>query len=141
VGNEYSSEESDSDFDEEESNSDDGENGYSNGSSNGEEYDRHNYHNLTKPPSLALMEKEPQLEELADLVGLHAASLYMEPFHTGRSDLSLLVYFSGILGFSSDGLTFQRPSTFIPKLSSLVYSIRLVLLKKTLLRHAHPYIG
>jgi hypothetical protein len=51
------------------------------------------------------------------------------------------VYFSGVLGISSDGSTFERPINYTPRLSGLVYYARLFILESTLPRFAHPYVG
>ncbi len=83
----------------------------------------------------------PALEQLGDLIGLLAAAFCKEEFYDGRAASTLLVYFSGVLGFSPDGHTFQRPTNYTSKLSALIYCIRLVLLEATLPRRAHPYIG
>jgi hypothetical protein len=55
----------------------------------------------------------------------------------GNASSTLLVYFSGILGFSVSGLTFERLRNYTPKLSGLVYYIRLCMLKATLPRFEH----
>jgi len=54
---------------------------------------------------------------------------------------TLLVYFSGILGVSTDGSTFKRPRNYTPKLSGLIYCIRLIVLESILPRFAHSFIG
>lgn len=47
--------------------------------------------------------------------------LVTEEYKDGRSALTLLVYFSGVLGILIDGLTFKRPSNYTLKLSGLIY--------------------
>ena len=55
----------------------------------------------------------------------------------GNASSTLLIYFSGILGFSTSGLTFERPRNYTPKLCSLIYRMRLCMLEATLPRFEH----
>ena len=54
--------------------------------------------------------------ELADFEGSLLASFCTESFVDGRSSLTLLVYFSGLLGFVYPGTTFES-RRFIPRSS------------------------
>jgi hypothetical protein len=78
---------------------------------------------------------------LADLLGQVSTLLATEEFTDGRSSSTLLVYFSGILGFSADVSTFRRPRNYTSHLSALIHSIRLLCLETTLPRYAHVYVG
>jgi hypothetical protein len=49
-----------------------------------------------------------------------------------------LIYFASVLGISTYGLTFERPSNYTPKLYGLINCIRLVLLETSLPRFPHP---
>jgi hypothetical protein len=60
--------------------------------------------------------------------------LCQEPYVDANASSTLLVYFSGILGFSASGLTFERPRNYTPKLSGLIYCMRLCMLEATLPR-------
>ena len=80
------------------------------------------------------------IDELADLVGLLASFLCTEQYRDSRAASTLLVYYSGVLGISPDGMTFQRPRAYTSNLSGLVYCIRLVLLEATLPRFPHSYV-
>ncbi|KAK3680383.1 hypothetical protein LTR37_021276 [Vermiconidia calcicola] len=80
----------------------------------------------------------PLEEELADLVGMLSAFLCTKEFADSHSSSTILVYFSGGLGFSAETLTFERPRNYTPKLSALIHCIRLCLLEATLPRFAHP---
>lgn len=80
-------------------------------------------------------------EKLADVVGQLAVFFCKEQFTDSRSSSTLLVYFSGVLGSSWDGLTFRRPGNYTPSLSALIYCVRVVLLEETLPRLPHPYAG
>jgi hypothetical protein len=64
-----------------------------------------------------------------------------EEFTDGRAASSLLVYFSGILGFSGDGSTYRRAREFTSSLSSLIYLLRMIFLEWALPYRAYPYIG
>jgi hypothetical protein len=78
---------------------------------------------------------------LEDLMLRFGYFLVTEEYEDGRSASTLLVYFSGVLGISINGLTFERPSNYTTKLSALIYCSRLLLIKLTLPRFAHQHIG
>ena len=80
-------------------------------------------------------------EELADLTGSLSKFLCTEEFVDGRSSSTIIVFYSGILGFTSARLGFERARTYTSKLSALIYCIRLCLLEATLPRFAHSSIG
>lgn len=61
-----------------------------------------------------------------------------ESFLDGQASSTLLVYFSAVLGISVPGSTFERARNYTPKLSALIYCVRLCLLEATLPRFAHP---
>ena len=62
-----------------------------------------------------------------------------ERFTNGRPASSLLVYFSGILGFSSDGTTYRRGGDFTSSRAALIHQLRLLLLEWALpYRPYHP---
>jgi len=77
----------------------------------------------------------------ADLVLQLLQFLATEECEDGRPSSTLLIYFASVVGISSDGLTFERPSNYTPKLSGLIHCIRLVLLETTLPRFPHPMLG
>ena len=58
----------------------------------------------------------------------------------GQPSSSLLVYYSGILGFSSDGANFLA-KRYTPYLSGLVYIQRLLFLEHALPYRAYPFLG
>lgn len=74
---------------------------------------------------------------LADAVGEFFSFLCSEEFEESMSSSTLLVYFCGTLGFSPDGLGFEPARNFTPKLSAMIYSIRLCILERTLPRIDH----
>ena len=80
-------------------------------------------------------------ETLSDLVGSLSVLLCKEGFTDGRASSTLLIYFSGVLGISPSATTFLRPSNYTPKISALIYCIRLCLLEVTLPRFAHEAVG
>jgi hypothetical protein len=86
-------------------------------------------------------EGEDEGDTLADLVGQLTLSLIVEEFRNGRPSSTLLVYYSGILSFSTDGATFARPRNYTSYLSALIYCARLTILERSLPRWAHPYMG
>lgn len=64
-----------------------------------------------------------------------------EEFVDGKPSSALLVYFSSVLGIAHSGTSFHRPRNYTPRLSALIYCIRLCLLEAALPRFAHPSIG
>lgn len=80
-------------------------------------------------------------DRLADLIGKLSVFFCTEEYTDSRSSSAMLVYFSGVLGFSPCGSTFERPQNYTPKLSALIYCVRLCLLEATLPRFGHPSIG
>ena len=76
-------------------------------------------------------------EKLIDQVGALSIFLCKESFFDGQSSSTLLVYYSAILGLCHAGSTFDRPGNYAPKLSALIYSIRLCLLESCLPRFEH----
>lgn len=77
---------------------------------------------------------------LGDAVAEFSYFLCTEDFADGLASSTAVVYFSGILGFSPDGYTFERPRNYTPKLSALIHCIRLCMLERCLPRFAHPSI-
>jgi hypothetical protein len=58
--------------------------------------------------------------------------LSTEEYEDGKPSSTLLIYFSGILGISQDGSTFERAKNYTSKLSALIYCIRMIILEATL---------
>jgi hypothetical protein len=80
-------------------------------------------------------------EVVADLVLQSLHFLVAEEYEDGRPSSTLLIYFASVLGISIDGLTFERPSNYTPKLSGLIHCIRLVLFEISLPHFPHPMLG
>ncbi|RYC80046.1 hypothetical protein BFJ63_vAg17066 [Fusarium oxysporum f. sp. narcissi] len=80
-------------------------------------------------------------EELLELLFELSLSLIMENFVDGQPGSALLVYFSGILGFSSDCRRFQLAREYCPNLSGLIWVQRLLFLEYALPLHSYPTIG
>jgi hypothetical protein len=64
----------------------------------------------------------------------------IEPFIDGQPSSSLLVFFSGILGFSADARTFLPAKQFTTCLSGLIYVQRLLFLEYALPYKAYTYL-
>jgi hypothetical protein len=71
-------------------------------------------------------------------LSIHFAS---EEFEDGQSRSSLLVYFSGVLGLSDDGLTFRRAKQFSTRLSGLIHVLRLLFLEYALPYRKYTHLG
>lgn len=80
-------------------------------------------------------------DRMADVVGRLSLFMCSEEFIDRQSSTTMLVFFCGVLGISHDGLTFDRPRNYTPKLSAIIYSARLICLEATLPRRPHPHIG
>jgi hypothetical protein len=85
--------------------------------------------------------RNQELADLADLVGRLSIQLCKESFVDGQPSSTILIYFSGILGFSTDPSTFERPRNYTSKLSGLIYCARLCFLEAVLPRFAHESVG
>lgn len=79
--------------------------------------------------------------DLDDKIAEFSYYLCTEEFEDGLPSSTAIVYFSGILGFTLDGSTFERPSRYTPKLSAIIFCIRLCMLERILPRFPHPKIG
>ncbi|KAF6805085.1 hypothetical protein CPLU01_16012 [Colletotrichum plurivorum] len=67
--------------------------------------------------------------------------LMTEEFEDGQSKSTLLVYFSGVLGLTSDGSGFRRPGNYTANLSAFIYCARLVVVEVLLPQTSHDYVG
>ncbi|KAI8406504.1 hypothetical protein FOFC_13974 [Fusarium oxysporum] len=67
--------------------------------------------------------------------------LSTEPFLNGQPSSTLLVYFSGILGFSADCQKFQLARQYCSKLSAMIYIQRILFLEQALPLRGYQFIG
>ena len=81
------------------------------------------------------------IDELRELVFQLSVTFSTASFTEGQPSSSLLVYFSGILGFSADAQNFLPARKFTPHLSALIYIQRLLFLEYALPYRAYPHIG
>ena len=79
-------------------------------------------------------------DDLDDAIGKFSYFLCTEEFDDGLPSSTAIVYFSGVLSFTPDGSTFERPAKYIPKLSAMIYCIRLCVLERMLPRLSHSKI-
>ncbi|KAF4458828.1 hypothetical protein FALBO_14430 [Fusarium albosuccineum] len=80
------------------------------------------------------------IDEFLELVFQLSFELSTEPFQNGHPDSTLLIYFSGILGFSSNCQRFQLAREYCPYLSGLIWIQRLIFLKYALPLYSYPTI-
>ncbi|KAI3565868.1 hypothetical protein IWW34DRAFT_812633 [Fusarium oxysporum f. sp. albedinis] len=66
---------------------------------------------------------------------------YTESFLNGQPSSTLLIYFSGILGFSADCQRFQLARQYCSKLSAMIYIQRILFLERALPLRRHSFIG
>ncbi|RSL44777.1 hypothetical protein CEP54_014543 [Fusarium duplospermum] len=81
------------------------------------------------------------IDEFLELLFQLSFELSTEPFQNGHADSALLVYFSGVLGFSSDCRRFQLAREYCPYLSGLIWIQRLIFLEYALPLYPYPTIG
>ncbi|KAF4492952.1 ATP-dependent DNA helicase tlh1 [Colletotrichum fructicola Nara gc5] len=67
--------------------------------------------------------------------------LMTEEFEDGQSKSTLLVYFGGVLGLTSDGSGFRRPGNYTASLSAFIYCARLVVVEVLLPWTSHDYVS
>ncbi|KAL6789470.1 hypothetical protein GGI42DRAFT_367014 [Trichoderma sp. SZMC 28013] len=107
-----------------------------------EEMDNNNTNNERSGGAYETFENDAngsnELQEL--LFGLSLALCNERPIDSQPSSL-LLVYFSGILGFSTSSKTFLPARSFTPYLSGLIYTQRLLFLEQALPLRAYLTLG
>jgi hypothetical protein len=79
-------------------------------------------------------------DNIADAVARFSWLLCTEEYANGLLASTAIVFFSGVLGFSRDGSTFERPRNYTPKLSAMICCIRLCMIERCLPRFAHTSI-
>ncbi|KAI3570711.1 hypothetical protein IWW34DRAFT_839012 [Fusarium oxysporum f. sp. albedinis] len=82
-------------------------------------------------------------EELIELLFGLTLALATQPVVNGQPQRTVLIYFSGILGFSSspDGNAFLPARSYTSNLSGLVYILRLIFLEYALPLQAYPILA
>jgi hypothetical protein len=90
---------------------------------------------------LARFQETSAVGQLTELVLELSAFFAMEEYADGRPASTLLVYFSGILGMSSDGASFKKIRTYTLNLAALIYYERLIFLEWALPYRDYPYLG
>ncbi|KAH9203795.1 hypothetical protein DL95DRAFT_430566 [Leptodontidium sp. 2 PMI_412] len=80
------------------------------------------------------------IDELRELAFQLSMTFSTASFTDGQPSSSLLVYFSGILGFLADAQSFLPTRKFTPHLSALIYIQRLLFLEYSLPYRAYPHI-
>ncbi|KAF6802625.1 hypothetical protein CPLU01_16149, partial [Colletotrichum plurivorum] len=86
----------------------------------------------------------PPGSEDADLYELLFGVLMLfatEPVPEGTPSKTLLIYFTGILGFSVDHQSFQPPRNFTTHLAALVYLLRLLFLEYAIPARGYVHLG
>ncbi|KAH8598381.1 hypothetical protein B0O99DRAFT_659955 [Bisporella sp. PMI_857] len=81
------------------------------------------------------------VDELLELVFQSSITFSTEKFVDSQPSSSLLVYFSGILGFSVDGQSFLPAKKYTPHLSAFIYIQRLLFLEHALPLRPYPHLG
>jgi Orsellinic acid/F9775 biosynthesis cluster protein D len=81
------------------------------------------------------------VDELLELVFQLSVTFSTEEFIDSQPSSSLLVYFSGILGLSSDARSFLPARKYTPHLSALIYIQRLLFLEYALPLRPYPHLG
>ncbi|EGU72851.1 hypothetical protein FOXB_16640 [Fusarium oxysporum f. sp. conglutinans Fo5176] len=79
--------------------------------------------------------------EFLELLYQLCLTICTERFNEGRPSSTLLVFFSGILGFSQDCKHFLLARQFCPYLSGLIYIQRLILMERALPLREYGAIG
>lgn len=84
---------------------------------------------------------DPQVAEVLELLFGLIMNFCMEEVTNGRPASTLLVYFSGVLGFSTDCSTFLLARSYTSNLAGLIYIQRLLFLEYSLPARAYPILG
>ncbi|EGU81602.1 hypothetical protein FOXB_07885, partial [Fusarium oxysporum f. sp. conglutinans Fo5176] len=80
-------------------------------------------------------------DEFLEILFQLCVTLCTETFVDGQPSSTLLVYFSGVLGFSADCHKFQLARQYCPKLSAIIYMQRILLLELALPMREYTTIG
>ncbi|KAH6974818.1 hypothetical protein EDB80DRAFT_659046 [Ilyonectria destructans] len=80
-------------------------------------------------------------DELLELLLGLSLALATEPLIDGQPSSTVLIYFSGILGFSQRSKAFLPARSYTPHLSGLIYVLRLLFLERALPLRAYPTLG
>ncbi|KAL6405826.1 hypothetical protein AUP68_10965 [Ilyonectria robusta] len=83
----------------------------------------------------------PTLDEFLELLFQLSLTLSTENFIDGQPGSTLLIHFSGILGFSADCRQFRLARQYCPHLSGLIYVQRLIFLESALPLSSYVTIG
>lgn len=108
---------------------------------NSDNDENHNQSQDLEKGEEGLREGYEDTDLLAELVFRLSVYFVTEEFTDDQSSSSLLMYFSGVLGVSSDGITFRRARDFTPFLSALIHQQRLLFLEWALPCRSYPYLG
>ncbi|CAK7275628.1 hypothetical protein SEPCBS57363_006807, partial [Sporothrix epigloea] len=92
--------------------------------------------------SLSLSDEVQQAaDEVLELLFHLSMTISTETLIDGQPNSTILVYFSGILGFTAGGQGFALARNYTTTLSALIYVQRLLLLEWTLPVRPYPYLG
>jgi hypothetical protein len=80
-------------------------------------------------------------DQLLELLFQLSVTFSTEQFMDVEPSSSMLVFFSGILGFTSDAENFLPAKSYTPYLSGLIYIERLLFLEYALPFRAYPHLG
>jgi hypothetical protein len=81
------------------------------------------------------------LGEFLEVLFQLCIKLSTDPFLNGQPSSTLLIYFSGILGFSADCQRFQLARQYCTKLSAMIYIQRILFLEQALPLRGYQFIG
>ncbi|KAH7199034.1 uncharacterized protein B0J16DRAFT_360609 [Fusarium flagelliforme] len=82
-----------------------------------------------------------EIDHFLQLLFQLCITLSTEGFLGGQPSSTLLIYFSGILGFSADGQRFQLARQYCSKLSAMIYIQRVLFLEQALPLHGYGYFN
>ncbi|KAJ3454070.1 hypothetical protein MRS44_018702 [Fusarium solani] len=84
---------------------------------------------------------KPAFDEFHELLFQLCLTLCTETFIDGQPGSTLLVYFSGVLGFSGDCRKFLLARQYCPQLSAIIHIQRILLLERALPLRPYPIVG
>lgn len=137
-------EENDEDEEDEEDEEDDGdgeENDEDDENGDGDDYDEENKGWEGDVNDNSAEENAPikgSLDELLEFLFGLSLALCTEPLTVGQPSSTMLIYYSGVLGFSPSSRAFLSAKSYTPYLSGLIYIQRLLFLELALPLRAYP---
>ncbi|EXJ79513.1 hypothetical protein A1O1_08777, partial [Capronia coronata CBS 617.96] len=96
---------------------------------------------ISSPSPTSDLNSVTRQPSLSDLVFQFSLLLCTQEYSNGRPSSSVLVFLSGIFGFTPGGQGYHRPRTYTQTLAALIHQQTLLLLESVLPIYGYPQLG